>query len=126
LISRKRVYLCLLVLWVAFTFLLTSAPNLDVDVPLPYADKIAHFGFYGVMGFLFAMWRRESGVPVRIAVISGLVFTTLVGAADEVHQYWIPGRTTDVFDWVADTAGGGIGSLFSVYLPSLFPFLLNE
>jgi hypothetical protein len=30
------------------------------------------------------------------------------------------------FDWLADAAGGGIGSLISAYLPVLFPFLLTE
>jgi len=123
---RRRIYLTLLVLWVGFTFLLTSIPDPRFDISLPYADKIAHFGFYGVMGFLCAMWRRESGSPKRMAALAALIFVAIVGAVDEVHQHWIPGRSTDVIDWLADAAGGGIGGLFSAFLPLLLPFLLTE
>ncbi len=124
--TRKRVYLALLILWVAFTFLLTSIPNPEMDVPIPYVDKIAHFGFYGVMGFLCAMWRRESNSPAMRAALAGAVFVAFVGGIDEIHQYWIPGRSMDIVDWIADAAGGGIGALFSAFLPGLFPFLLTE
>ncbi len=124
--ARRKIYLTLLVLWVGFTFLLTSIPNPRFDIPLPYADKIAHFGFYGVMGFLCAMWRRESGSSKRMAALVALIFVAIVGAVDEVHQHWIPGRSTDVIDWLADASGGGIGGLFSAFLPLLLPFLLTE
>jgi len=123
---RRRTYLALLFIWVAFTLILTSVPDAQVDVPLPYADKIAHFCFYGVMGFLCALWRRASGSPAGRAALVALVFTAFVGAVDEVHQHWIPGRSTEFFDWIADAAGGGAGALFSVFLPLLLPFLLTE
>ena len=123
--TRKRLYSTLLVLWVAFTFLLTSIPNPQVDIPLPYVDKIAHFGFYGVMGFLCALWQRESGRRALAAVLVGMAFVSLVGAVDEVHQHWIPGRSMDLFDWIADTAGGSAGALFSAFLPIWLPFLLT-
>ncbi len=123
---RRRTYLALLFLWVVFTFLMTSVPDPQVDVPLPYADKIAHFGFYAVMGFLCALWRRESGSPAGRAALAALLFTAFAGAVDEVHQHWIPGRSTEFIDWIADTAGGGAGALFSAFLPLLLPFLLTE
>jgi VanZ family protein len=97
-----------------------------MDVDIPYADKIAHFGFYGVMGFLCAMWRRECGMKAMRAALAGAVFVALVGSVDEIHQYWIPGRSMDLFDWIADVAGGGVGALFSAFLPRLFPFLVSE
>ena len=125
-IARRRIYLTLLVLWVAFTFLLTSVPNPQVDIPLPYADKIAHFGFYAVMGFLCALWQRESGRKAGASVLAGLIFASLVGAVDETHQYWIPGRSMDLFDWIADTVGGGAGALSSRLLSAWLPFLLTE
>jgi hypothetical protein len=124
--TRRRIYLVMLVLWVGFTFYLTSLPNPGVDLPFPYADKAAHLGFYGVMGFLCAMWRRESGSAKGSAVTAGLLFVAIVGALDEGHQYWIPGRSMDGIDWIADLAGGGIGALGSTILPTLLPFLLTE
>src|SRR3989304_4407163 len=57
-LSRRRIYLALLVSWVVLTFLFTSLPNPGILLPFRYADMVAHFGFYGVMGFLCALWRR--------------------------------------------------------------------
>lgn len=112
--------------WVALTFILTSIPNPQFQVPIPGADKLEHLGFYGVTGFFFALWRRESGVSLKRAVVHALLFTALAGGLDEVHQYWIPGRLADPLDWLADTAGGGSGALFSALLPRLFPSLITE
>ena len=36
---------------------------------------------------------------------------SLFGASDEFHQSFVPGRDTDVFDWVADTLGATAGAL---------------
>ena len=124
--TRRRLYLTLLVMWVVFTFALTSIPNPRVDIPLPYADKIAHFCFYGVMGFLCALWQRESGRRAGMSILAGLAFASMVGAVDEIHQFWIPGRSMEFFDWVADTTGGGTGALFSALLCAWLPFLLTE
>ena len=124
--SRRRIYFSLLAMWVALTFLLTSIPNPGVHFPFRFADKAAHMGFYGVMGLLCALWRREAGVPGGRAVLEALLFTAAVGAVDEVHQYWIPGRSAELLDWSVDVLGGGFGAWFSVLLPSLFPFLITE
>jgi VanZ family protein len=124
--SRARTYLSLLVLWVAITFLLTSIPDPRPELPFPHFDKLAHFGFYGVTGLLCALWRRESGSSVGRAVLAGLAFAAFVGAVDEFHQHWIPGRSMDFRDWLADAAGGGVGALFSAVLPFLVPFAFTE
>jgi len=126
LMARRRIYLTLLILWVAVTFLLTSIPNPRFEVPFAYADKVAHFGVYGIMGFLCALWRRESGSTAIGAALTALAFVALVGAVDEIHQDWIPGRSMELFDWLADTTGGGAGALVSAFLPYWIPFLLNE
>lgn len=123
---RRNLYLALLIGWAALTFTLTSLPNPEVNVPLPYFDKIVHFGFYGVMGFLCALWQRECGRSPKAAVLAALFFIAVTGAVDEVHQHFIPGRSMDLFDWFADAGGGGMGALFSLLLPLLFPFLLTE
>jgi len=124
--SRRRLYFSLLVVWVVFTFFLTSLPGQSIHLPFRIWDKAVHLGFYGVMGFLCTLWRRESGVPVGRAILSALLFTAVVGVVDEVHQQWIPGRSMELSDWVADTLGGGIGAIISVLLPRLLPSLITE
>ena len=123
--TRGRLYLLMLAGWVTLTLTLTSIPNPEVAPLFPWSDKIAHFGFYGVMGFLFVLWRREIGTGPVAAVVLAAIFAALLGAGDEFHQQWIPGRSMDLLDWVADFAGGTAGGLCSSVAASLLPFLLT-
>jgi VanZ family protein len=123
--TRGRLYLSMLAVWVALTFTLTSIPNPEFGAFFPGADKLAHFGFYGVMGFLFALWRREVGTGAAAAVVWGAIFVALLGAVDEFHQQWIPGRSMDLIDWALDFAGGTVGGFCSSVASSMLPFLLT-
>ncbi len=123
--TRGRLYLAMLTGWVALTLTLTSIPNPEFGPSFPGADKIAHFGFYGVMGFLFVLWRREIGTGAAVAVVLAAIFAALLGAVDEFHQQWIPGRSMEFFDWVADFAGGMAGGFCSTVAASMIPFLLT-
>jgi VanZ family protein len=122
--TRGRLYLAMLAVWVALTLTLTSIPNSEVAM-FPGADKVAHFGFYGVVGFLFVLWRRETGSAAAGAVVWGAIFAALLGAVDEFHQQWVPGRSMEFFDWVADFAGGTVGGFCSALAASMIPFLLT-
>lgn len=123
---RGRLYLAMLAGWVALTLTLTSIPNLEFGPSFPGADKVAHFGFYGVAGFLFVLWRRETGKGAAVAMVWAAVFAALLGAGDEFHQQWIPGRSMEFFDWMADFAGGTAGGFCSAVAASMIPFLLTS
>jgi len=118
-------YVGLLAGWVALTLTLTSIPNPDFGPSFPGADKIAHFGFYGVAGFLFVLWRREAGTGTASSVVCAAIFAAFLGAVDEFHQQWIPGRSMELLDWAADFAGGTSGGFCSAVAVSLFPSLLT-
>ena len=123
--TRGRLYLAMLAAWVALTLTLTSIPNPGFNPIFPGADKILHFGFYGVAGFLFVLWRRETGKGAAVAVVWAAIFVALLGAVDEAHQQWIPGRSMDLLDWMADFAGGTAGGFCSAVAASTIPFLLT-
>lgn len=71
----------------------------------PHADKVVHAGMYGVMAAL-AWWAVSTSKPrpawLMAAIAAGVA---AVGAADEVHQSMVPGRSMDPMDWLADAAG---------------------
>lgn len=79
------------------------APNFH----LQWGDKINHaLAFGGMMvvalrasGYLFA----RTSIAVRVGI--ALLFCALYGATDELHQAFVPGRTCDIYDWVADMTG---------------------
>ena len=52
-------------------------------------------------------WAAETRVFRRMLLWIGIV--SLLGAADEWHQQFIPSRSMDVRDWLADTAGAVTG-----------------
>ena len=65
-------------------------------------DKLVHFCYFGVMALLLAygLGRRWFWI-VLIAV-------PLIGALDEWHQFYVPGRDASAYDWVADVAGATV------------------
>lgn len=39
------------------------------------------------------------------------------GASDEIHQMFVPGRSPEIFDFLADTTGGILAALFVKFVP---------
>jgi len=123
---RRRVYFAMLAGWVAILITLTSIPNPSFPMSFHLSDKLAHFGFYCVAGFLCALWRRECGRDRAGAILFAIVFVAFLGALDEIHQQWIPGRSLEFLDWIADVSGGTAGALLSMAAVSMFPSLLSR
>ncbi len=71
-------------------------------------DKLIHCCEYSVMGFLAARALGMLGVPRAYAW--AVLFGALYGVSDEVHQYFVPGRSSEVLDAVADAIGSSIGA----------------
>jgi VanZ family protein len=77
------------------------------EFAFPGADKIAHILLYGGLATMAAYGLRRS--HPKLGVISSflgvLIFASLYGASDEFHQYFVPPRSCDPFDWLSDTTG---------------------
>lgn len=73
---------------------------------VPGFDKLAHFGVYGGLAFLVSRALNGYRPSPRAAAIGGALIASVYGATDEIHQSFTPGRSPEVLDWVADTAGG--------------------
>lgn len=90
-------------LWASIIFTLSSFPKLP-DVPITFNgfDKAAHAIFFGILcaWVVFGVGHRG-----RAALVIGVLATSVYGAFDEIHQMFVPGRTPDILDWVADTTG---------------------
>ena len=83
------------------------------NAPLPsnVSDKWAHMAGYVLMSVL-AVRAAHGGLPARVTVrgaLIALLITVGYGALDEFHQWFVPGRTADPFDLLADATGGVIG-----------------
>jgi VanZ family protein len=96
----------------AYIFYLSSQPDLGFERPewmdWPHSDKLAHFGMYGGLGGLVALglWRSNPvGLPPRQLFLGPVLFAALYGLSDEIHQIFVPERTFDLLDLLADAAG---------------------
>ncbi len=97
------------ILWGGMILVATSLPGSALPSPpiVLGVDKVVHATLYGVLGWLVA--RAVEGRGWGTWAMMGLAMATFA-AADEWHQQWIPGRSTDAFDWVADVAGAMAGA----------------
>jgi len=95
--------------WGAVVLVLTSIPVPQANVP-PNSDKVVHLALYLPLGYLVA--RSLDGLTRRTtALMSAVLLVTAFAIVDEWHQRFIPGRSSDPRDAVADTAGGLVGVL---------------
>jgi VanZ family protein len=97
------------VLYAATLFTLSSFSALP-SPPIGISDKVEHFAAYA--GFaLTLLWglssARLSAASWRTA-LGAVTLASLYGVTDEIHQYFVPGRSCDVRDWIADTSGAAL------------------
>ena len=94
--------------WFVVIFVLSAQPSLPS--PSHVSDKQAHAFTYGVLAVLCLMgltgwrWRRVAGAHL----LAAFVMAVLYGVSDEFHQAFVPGRTPDVADVVADAGGAAL------------------
>jgi VanZ family protein len=99
-------------LQIALIFVLSSIPYVSA-LPGGMSDKTGHFIGYGILGALTlrALAReRIAGVTLRAALLAVLL-SAAYGVSDECHQYFVPGRSPDVYDVAADTAGAAAAAV---------------
>ena len=97
------------VIWAGLIFAATSFPTSGLPPTFPHTDKLAHFIIYGILALLlYRAFRMERRYGPWAAVLLSILVASIYGALDEYHQSFIPTRTTDLFDWLADTAGAAI------------------
>ena len=117
----RRLSLLLALLWMAYIFYLSHQPSLDIPSLFENQDKVMHFVTYGILGafLLGAMALRPAGYGTAQVALATLI-ASLYGISDEFHQSFVPGRTPDVVDWIADTSGALLAALLLARLSRSF------
>ena len=96
---------------------------------VPYGDKIAHAVLYGVMALLlnYALGFRRVRLPTHLfkpfskihgalanAPYIGSIIVLTFATLEEFSQYYIPSRTFDMGDLLADVVGVALFSFWRV------------
>ena len=87
-------------------YLASEQPRLPGPSGVPGFDKLAHFCAYGLMATLWVRALAVSLRPRTAACLAWLVASAF-GVTDEFHQSFVPGRSAELADWVADTVDKG-------------------
>jgi len=88
-----------------------------------HPDKILHISYFFVGAFCLSIsalleHSRFSHQQRRIGL---LILFAMIGAADEFHQSFTPGRSgNDPWDWLADVIGAGVGILIANTVRQIF------
>ena len=85
-------------------FILAMLPNNPSPSAFPDADKIVHAMAFAGLSFVGCL-----AYPLRIFVLA--TFLVFLGAAIEVAQGFTPGRSQELFDFLADLVGISLGLL---------------
>lgn len=91
--------------WMAVIFALSSIPGPAFPESVDFLSRfatVAHFLLYAVLGLLVI---RALGRTEIRALTLAVIIASLYGVSDEIHQIFVPGRSPDVVDWLADTLG---------------------
>jgi VanZ family protein len=118
--STRYLFLALTIFWAGVIFYLSSKSSIHTPALFPGQDKLFHMLAFGILAFfsLGAMRPAASGYRSRqVWLTVGLV--TLYGLLDEFHQYYVPGRTVEIYDALADACGGILGACAMYYLSSI-------
>lgn len=98
-------------------FVVSGVPDLG-PLPANTSDKVAHAAAYSLLGVLLT--RAVAGMAwagyTAAAGAKGWLIAAIYAATDETHQAFVPGRTPEVADWVADAAGAALGALAMIVL----------
>jgi VanZ family protein len=98
------------VVWMALLWVLSSNSALPSGPSFPLKDKLLHCTYFcsGAFCFLLAIHGRSRPLPgLKSLMVPAFLFTAFIGALDEFHQTFTPGRSgNDPWDWLADVTGG--------------------
>lgn len=83
---------------------------------MPYGDKVGHFILFGILTFAFNLASQFKAMSIKnVKLYYGSIVVSMFVIIEEVSQAFIPTRTFDWLDLMADACGIGLFTIASVY-----------
>lgn len=76
--------------------------------------KLAHTLEYAILGISIAYYVKQFQLSRKKILLYSIMFSCLYAISDELHQYFVPGRSCELRDVLIDTNGAFLG--ISCYL----------
>lgn len=96
-----------LLLWSILLLYLTWSPEVEMpDLGFDAQDKAAHFAAFFLLAWLAVRnFSKYEIILLPRAVKQAALFSIVFALVDEIVQFWIPGRSFDPMDAVANLFG---------------------
>ncbi len=111
---------------------ISKIKTMDINTQLHYIErlhpiirKLAHFGVYTVVGFSVMGFMCTFDMRNIFKVLTSFGIGVIYAISDEVHQYFIPGRSARVFDVCIDSLGVLTGIFILVVLIVFVEAIVN-
>lgn len=108
---RTQIATVLVLLLVGGLFYLCRLPIAVGLFDAPW-DKVVHANLFAVIAILLTLSRKQWTWRWLVASV---VLASCVGALDELHQQFLPGRSADINDFYADFMGATSGVVLMQY-----------
>jgi VanZ family protein len=88
-------------------FVVSTIPHIPTPLGFKGGDKVVHFIEYGIFSLLLFLAFFNSGKEFlkRNVYLFSILIGLVYGLFDEIHQKFVPGRSSDIFDFLADGLG---------------------
>ena len=123
--KKYLIQLPLIIYWIIL-FILTSLPS-TMAIATDINDKLNHFGAYGLLSVLLYLnmhFQEKIKILSRFPAAFTVLIASVYGFLDEIHQMFVPGRSAEFLDWLADFLGSVTAVLITGYI--LRKFNQNE
>jgi VanZ family protein len=98
------------IVWTLLIFILCFIPGRDIpNLHIPLIDKWAHVILFGVFTYLWHMTIPTHNITYKISLFMISLFVGWM--VEYVQGHYVPQRSQDSMDILADTIGGAIGIL---------------
>ena len=112
---KKTLFFIPAALYYALIFYLSSR-SYDIKIDILFFDKVIHIVEFALLGLFlsfgyFMSLKSSLTMKAVLTICTGII----LGSLDEFHQYFIPRRSIEFFDVIADAIGILSGLLLYYY-----------
>lgn len=92
----------------------------------PFIRKLAHYAVYIIGGILIYSFMNTFSMTMKRSFLFSQIIGTGYAITDELHQYFIPGRSAQISDILLDAFGVLTGIIMMILLQALYNKIKNK
>jgi len=91
-----------------------------------FIRKLAHFTIYAIGGFFIMNYAYSTEKAMKQKIIYSITFGGAYAVTDELHQFFVPGRSGNIIDVGIDTLGVIAGISIYIMIQAIVEKTINK